>query len=178
MVVRVETKDTKTPPPKAEKPKQLSAEDLALREARTDGVNGIFQLAGLGTIMLGQLADAGAISLHGPVISTEVVKLAETDQRIAKGVDVLLQVGPYAGLVAAVMPLVMQLLANHKILPADKLGGVGIHKPETLEMQVRTQMEMQAIAAYQQQMEAEEELAKMRAEFEKAQAARNGDSAA
>jgi hypothetical protein len=146
------------------------------RKDRVEGVNGIFQLAGLGFIMTGQFADAGAVSLHGPAISNEVVNLAEGDDRIAAVVDKLLQVGPYAGLVAAVMPLVLQILANHKIVPADKLGAAGVKLPETLESEVKTAMELQALEALRQQMAMEEELAEQRANFEAAQASRNGES--
>jgi hypothetical protein len=136
-----------------------------IREERRDAVDGIFQLIGLGFIVTGQYADAGAISMHSPPISQEVAELAEKDERIAKGVDTLLQVGPYAGLVAAVMPLVLQLLVNHNVFPADKMASANIVKPEVLESQVKTDMARKAMQALQMQKDAEEELAKMQAEY-------------
>jgi hypothetical protein len=132
-----------------------------IADEREDAVNGVFQLAGLGCIMFGQYSDAGAISLHCPPIAHEIAELAEKNEQVAKGVDVLLQVGPYAGLVAAIMPLVLQLMANHKVVDADKMPGANVVKPEVLEAQVKTSMAKQAMMAMQAQREAEEELAEM-----------------
>jgi hypothetical protein len=168
--IKVETNKSAAPPKKSPTPV------ADIRKDRTEGVNGIFQLAGLGCIMMGQLHDAGAISIHGPAISNEIVTLAESDARIAKGVDALLQVGPYAGLVAAVMPLVLQLLANHKVVPADKLGGAGIQMPDALEMQVKTQMQLQALEIMRQRQAVEDELQMAQQEWDMAQAARNGNT--
>lgn len=147
-------------------------EPLTLTEQREEAVNGIWQIVGLGCIIAGQYADAGAISMHSPPISHEVAELAEKNDQIAKGVDVLLQVGPYAALIGACMPLVMQLLVNHDVLPADKMAGANVVKPEVLESQVKTQMARQAMAAMQAQKDAEEELKEMQKAF--ANASQNG----
>src|SRR5260370_23749011 len=79
----------------------------SLKGQRKDAVDGIFQLVGLGCIITGQFADAGAITMHSPPISEEMSELAEKNAKIANALDTLLEVGPYAGLVAAVMPLVL-----------------------------------------------------------------------
>lgn len=144
---------------------------MTIDEEREEAVNGIFQLVGFGCIMTGQYADAGAISMHTPPISHEVAELAKKNESIAKGVDVLLQAGPYAALIGACMPLVLQLLVNHDIIPAEKMAGANVVKPEVLESQVKTQMARQAMEAMRQQQEAEAEMAEM----QKAMAAsRNG----
>jgi hypothetical protein len=170
--INVETKaNTKsTPPRKADTPNTQTAAKVqvpqTVKEQRADAVDGIFQLVGLGCIIVGQYADAGAISVHSPPISIEVAEMAEKNEGVAKAVDSLLQVGPYAGLVAVVMPLVLQLLANHKIVPAEKFANANVVKPEILESQVKTNMARQAMEALQAQASAEEELAAMRREMQ------------
>lgn len=144
---------------------------LTIDEQREEAVNGVFQLGQLGLVMFGQYADAGAIGMHGPPIAHEVAELAKNNSQVAKGVDLLLQVGPYAGLVAAIMPLVLQLMANHEVIPADKMSGANIVKPEVLESQIKTQMARQAMEAMRAQQAAEQELADLQKEMA---AARNG----
>jgi hypothetical protein len=165
--IYVETKaNTKpTPPPKRDTPAAKVEVPQTIKEQRAEAVDGIFQLVGLGCIIVGQYADAGAISVHSPPISIEVAEMADKNEGVAKAVDSLLQIGPYAGLVAVVMPLVLQLLANHRIVSADKLANVNVVKPEILEAQVKTQMAKQAMEALQAQAFAEEELAAMQQEM-------------
>lgn len=154
-------------PPRREKPRPETPihRNLNLTEQREEAVQGIFQIAGLGFIILGQYADAGAIDMHAPGIAHEAADLAQTNEGVAKGIDYLLQVGPYAGLIAVSMPLIMQLLVNHKVLPADKLSGANVVKPEVLESQVKTAMARQAMEAIKAQQEAERELAELQAEM-------------
>jgi hypothetical protein len=143
-------------------------------EQREEAVNGIWQIVGLGCIITGQYADAGAISMHAPPLSHEIADLASKNDSVAKGVDYLLQVGPYAGIIGAAMPLVMQILANHKVIPAEKMAGANVVKPEILEAQVKTNMARQAMEVMQQQQQAEEELRQMQEDM---MAHQNGQSA-
>lgn len=168
----IKVENSRRTPPKIEKTPTVNA--LSLRE---EAANGFFQMAGLGCIMFGQYADAGAVSVHGPNISAVAAKMAETNELIAKGLDSLLTVGPYAELIAVTLPFVMQLLANHKVLPADKLSGANVVAPETLEAQVKTQMARQAMEAIKMQRAAEQEMAMMREEM-MAESAQNGASPA
>lgn len=142
---------------------------------REEAVNGLFQLGQLGCIIFGQYADAGAIGLHAPPIAAEAAELAEKNDQVAKGIDLLLQVGPYAGLVAAIMPLVLQIMANHKVIPAEKMSGANIVKPEVLESQIKTQMARQAMEAMRAQQEAERELAEMQEAMANARNGANPD---
>jgi hypothetical protein len=120
-------------------------------DKRTEAVQGLFDLGSFGCIMMGQYADAAAIGMHGPNISGEVAKLAAADERIAAWIDRLTQVGPYAGLIGATLPLILQVLANHKRLPADKMPSqLGIIPPEALEAKAQAQA-MQVAAAIQQE---------------------------
>lgn len=166
--VKVTSGQQKKVPPKIDR-------QLSIGELRQEAVDGIFQIVGLGCIITGQYADAGAISMHGPPIAQEVASLAEKNEQIAKGVDALLQVGPYAGLVAAVMPLVLQLMVNHNVVPAEKLANANVVKPEVLEAQVKTHMARQAMEAMQAQKAAEEELRLMHEEMASSQNGQNSE---
>lgn len=142
---------------------------MTLDEKREDAVNGIFQLAQLGCIITGQYADAGAITMHGPPIAHEVAELAKENDQIAKVTDWLLQTGPYAALVGACLPLIMQVMVNHNVVPADKMANANVVKPEVLESQIKTQMAQRAMAAMLAQKQAEDELRQMEEEFKASQ---------
>lgn len=127
--------------------------------AREEAANGIFQLAGFGCIILRQYADAGAINMHGANISREVAILADQNEGIARGLDYIMEAGPYAGLIVATMPLVLQLAANHGLIKAELVAGGGVVPPAALESQVKADMARQASEALKAQQEAETELA-------------------
>lgn len=134
-------------------------------EAREEAANGIGQLLSFGAMAAGWLPDAGAIGNHWPAIAHEAAAVAETDEKLAKGLDYLLEVGPYGNLIVATLPLVAQLLVNHGILKAEAMGGAGVVHPETLTVQVQAHLTRTHMAALQQQREAEAELAAMQAEM-------------
>jgi hypothetical protein len=162
--IKIET--GRSAPPRKETKPSVPVVNKTRNGERVDAVNGVFQIVGLGCIMTGQFADAGAIDMHGPGIANEVAELAAKNDQVGKVVDSLLTVGPYGALVVAVMPLVMQLLANHKIVPAEKMAAGGVVSPTVLEAQVKTAMARQAMEAMQAQREAEQELQDMHARFE------------
>ena len=112
-------------------------ETRSIQEQRVEGVQALGQMAQLGLVMAGQMADAGAVGRYWPSVSSEVVKLAETNTVAAQGVDLLLKVGPYTGLAMALMPLVAQIAANHRLVKAAGLTGLGVVAPEVLEAQMR-----------------------------------------
>lgn len=120
-------------------------------EERANGLMGLGQLL-QGGLMLGkQYADAAAIGMHWQPVATEVARLAETLEPVAKTVDMLIQAGPYAALIQAVMPLAMQLAANHGYVPATMTG---IVPPEVLRTQMEAQMLQTQADAYRAQQEA------------------------
>lgn len=164
--------EVKVTTPKRNPPAQIN--EPSIREQRIDAIDGIWQIIGLGCIMTGQYADAGAIDMHGHGISIEAVNLAEKNAGIAKGADTLLQVGPYAAIVAVSMPLIVQVLVNHKVVPAEKMASANVVHPDVLESQVKTKMMHAAMEALRAQRDAENELAAMQAEF--AAASQNGQT--
>ena len=110
--------------------------------ARAEALNGLGQIGALILVMRGNYADAGAIAQHGPPISQETAKLAEQNETVASAIDYLTQAGPYMGLVAVVLPLVLQLAVNHNRIDAAKLSpDLGVLPPDVLEKRVRTEME-------------------------------------
>jgi hypothetical protein len=108
-----------------------------MADARYQGINSLFQITAIGLLARKQYADAGAIRNHGPGISREIVILADSDDRVATFVDYLTTAGPYTGLMMAVLPLVLQIAANHGRIDADKTMMPGIVPPAELEREVK-----------------------------------------
>lgn len=134
-------------------------------ELRQEALNGILQLTQFGCLAFGSFADAGAIGVFGPPIATEVVDLAKDNSKVAHWVDLIIEVGPYAGLVAATIPFLAQLLVNHKVFKAEQFGNAGVMPPEILDTQMRTQVLQRAAQAKREQMEAQEALHKLEEEM-------------
>lgn len=95
----------------------------------TEAVAGLLQLpaGALAAIGAGRdkpefLADSVVISHYAPAIATAVSDLANDRPEVAAVLDKVLKVGPYGALLAAVMPMTVQILANHKIMPAGIMG--------------------------------------------------------
>jgi hypothetical protein len=133
------------PPPviAQDKPKAAPRATATMRKRR-DSVNGILQLAGFGLMMGRQYADAGAISKHGPGITDEIARLAEDDARLADAVDRLTSVGPYGALIAAVSPLVIQVMVNHgRINAVPAMRDMGVVPKAELEAEIQAAMALQ-----------------------------------
>lgn len=135
-------------------------------ERRTEGLNGLAQLGQGLCLMFGQYADAATIGQHFPPVASELAKVAETTDVVAKPIDFLIEVGPYGSLIAAVMPLAMQLAANHGLIDASKFGGQGVVPPGVLEAQMKAQMARMQSEALLAQKQAMEEAQRVQKEFE------------
>jgi hypothetical protein len=110
-----------------------------------------------------QLADAATIGLHWPKIAHELAVLAETQEAIANVIDPLIKVGPFAGLIAAAIPLVMQLGVNHGRL---KPGSMGTVPAVALQSQMEASMAKVELEAMRAQLEAEKEANAARREID------------
>jgi hypothetical protein len=130
-------------------------------ERRKEALDGVMQLAQFGCLAFGNFADAGAIGLHGPPLVKEGVDLAGKNKAVAAKVDLLIEYGPYAGLVAAALPFVVQILCNHGLLKANQWANAGVVSAETLEYQMKATIAEQQMDALRKQREAEEALRKM-----------------
>lgn len=130
---------------------------LTVKDKRIEAVDGVFQFGQLGCMFFRQYADAGAIGMYGHQISVEVAGLAATDERIAKAVDYLMEVGPYAGLITAAMPFIVQLMVNHKMLPAGRIQGT--LPPEVLNAKMEAEVLQRSAQAMREAEEARQEAA-------------------
>ena len=142
-------------------------------ELRQKALDGVLQLGQFGCLAFGNYADAGAIGVFGPPMAAETVKLSNDNPKVAKWVDMLIEVGPYAGLVAAAIPFLAQLMVNHKVFKAEQFGNAGVMEPEMLETRMKTEVLHKAAEARRQQMAAQEELRKVEEEMRNAM---NGDA--
>jgi hypothetical protein len=125
--------------------------------ARAEAVDGIFQIAGTVLVVTKNYADAGAIAIHKDNISIEVAKVADENEKFAALLDRLTAVGPYAGLLTAVLPLAMQLAANHGRIDPLKAGGLmGVQSPEALVAQVQADLDTKKAEFLTAQKEAQE----------------------
>jgi len=169
----IDTSLMSSAPPRNTRARATAAPRKTLNESRNEAVSGIFQLVGFGCVVTGNYADAAAIGMHADPISGEIVKLGAQNEQIGKGIDYLNQVGPYAGLISAVMPLVLQLLANHGRLDASKVPGLS--SPQVLEAKVKAQMATQAAEEMRQAKQAQDDFDKAMIAMQDAQmAGQNG----
>lgn len=140
-----------TPPPRTRQASSAAKKPAApsptkVREEREEALNGIFQMFSFGLTMANQWADAGALAIHGPNVSRETVKLGEKYEWIGNGIDALAHVGPFTAILGAVMPLALQIAANHKRIPAEKVAALGVKDPAILESEMRMEAQRQAYA--------------------------------
>lgn len=89
----------------------------------------LVQLPSFALSMLGRVdpafhADAAAVVVHGPALVDAVAETALADERLAALLDRITKVGPYGLVVTAALPLVLQLLANHQVIPPNRELGV------------------------------------------------------
>lgn len=153
------------PPPKRNTPpkKVVTENPDNTRQEREDALNGLWTAATAFCMMGGQWADAGAISMHGPGISREAAALSLKYEKIGNALDALANVSPFANLLGATLPLIFQLAANHKMIPAH--GVPGIKDPGVLESQMRVEQQRMAMEfakmAAQEKADLDAEMAKM-----------------
>lgn len=157
------TKGASAPPVKANANKTTAkaapAKEMTVTEARTAAVAQLGQLAQLPLMFTKNYADMGAIALHWPNVAGEIAKLADTNEQIAKLVDPLMQVGPYAGLIGATLPLLVQVAVNHKRVQPGAMNSV---PPSTLSAQIEAGLAETELQALQLQADAERKSAEMR----------------
>lgn len=116
------------------------------RKSYKQDVLGLFQIATLPLAVAGTknpviLADAAAVTIHAEPISEAVDHIAQEQPQVAAVLERLTKAGPYAVLISALTPLVMQLAVNHKALPLEVGSRVGAHDPEQLVDWMRQQTE-------------------------------------
>lgn len=92
------------------------------------GVAGLLQLPTVMLAMLGRVnpaysLDALTLNLHTPAIAEAVHQTAINDDRVAAILDKVLAAGPYGALLGALIPVGLQIAANHgKLAPSPEMG--------------------------------------------------------
>lgn len=116
------------------------------------GIMGLLQIPAMGLSMLGRQtknpalqADGYALAMHAPGLAEALNETAKAQPSVARALDSLMKAGPYGAIIAAMVPLVMQLAANHGVMnPAPQMG---IHSPADLVAASDEQMAGMAAAA-------------------------------
>jgi len=93
----------------------------------TEGILGLFQIPAMGLALAGGknpvlAADAAAVTAYAPGIAQALNQVAQEQPAVAAVLDRVLSVGPYGAVLAAALPLGLQLAVNHGLMPAG-LGG-------------------------------------------------------
>jgi hypothetical protein len=118
-------KDQATKPrveaPKAARPKRDYTRDLT----------GLMQTLWGATVAFAP-ADAGAIQVHGEPMVKAWNDLAQENAQVARGIEWLTTGTAYGAVVMTTAPLVLQLLANHGVLPGERLQPLGVQDPRVL----------------------------------------------
>jgi hypothetical protein len=125
-------------PVAAPRPRKTAAKPA--KKAEPDyrpGILGILQIPTMGLTMLGRQtknpalqADGYTLAVHAPVLAEALNETAKQQPAVARALESIMKAGPYGAILGAVIPLVMQLAANHKVIPANP--AMGIHDPATL----------------------------------------------
>lgn len=127
-------------------------------ELRQEALNGVLQVGQLACLTFGQFSDAGAIGMHGPRLVSEIVTLADNNSKVASKVDLLIEVGPYAGIVAAAIPFLAQLFVNHGVVKAETFANTGVVEPDQLDKEMKLVIMQRSLETQRQQMQMEQEL--------------------
>lgn len=115
-------------PPSARKP---AGKRPAAAVDYRPGVKGLLQVPAFALGVLGRrdpvyALDSAAVTLHADAIADAVHETAVADERVAAILDRVLAVGPYGALLGALLPLALQIAANHgAVRPSPDLGVLG-----------------------------------------------------
>jgi len=69
-------------------------------------------------------ADAATIDVYRPQLAEALGAVAAEQPAVARMLDRIITVGPYAAVFAAVLPITVQLAVNHGAVPAGTMGSV------------------------------------------------------
>jgi hypothetical protein len=116
------------------------------------GLMGLLQIPIMGMSMIGRQtknealqADGMALAMHAPALAEAINETAKSQPQIGRALESLMKAGPYGALIGALVPLAMQLAANHGIMnPAPAMG---IHAPADLVAANNEQLAAMAGAA-------------------------------
>lgn len=123
----------------APRPRKTAARPAAKRNEPDfrPGIMGLLQIPIMGLSMIGRQtknpalqADGMALAMHAPALAEALNETAKAQPAVGRALENIMKAGPYGAIIGAMVPLVMQLAANHKLMnPAPAMG---IHDPADL----------------------------------------------
>lgn len=111
---------------------RVKIESARGRKSATDyrpALGGYAQL-GASVLMMVSPLDAGTVAHHAPGVIDAIQLTAEAEPKVAAALDRILSMGPYAVLVTALTPMLVEVGANHGWIPEGLAGGLGARSLE------------------------------------------------
>lgn len=133
-------------PPATPRKRSTTPRAKAKKTDYTEGLIGLGQLVSFPLAFVAP-ADAAAITGHMPPIAKALNDLAQDKPEVAAVLDRVLAGGPYAALLTACAPLVVQLAHNHGLVPETVARTMGATPKRTILAQLREQAAQAAQAA-------------------------------
>lgn len=154
------------PPPKTRAPKTAAPVTAATKTAeRTEGLIGWGEIGQAVLIGFRHYADAGTVGIYFPKFAEETAKLATENEAVAKFVDPLIMAGPYSAILAAALPMALQLAVNHGYM---KPGAMGTVAPDMISARIETEIARAQVQALREQQEMEAEAERLQEELRRA----------
>jgi hypothetical protein len=166
------TKTQPSAPNKRRQPRTSSAQPQQpntsvmseLAQKRKDDMDGFLQLGVALCVFAKQYPDAGAIAMHGGQLTRALARRADQEEKLGKILDYLGVIGPYSEILAAALPLALQLAANHGRVPAEAVAQFGVVPPQMLETKVKLEIKQQQAKMLEELQAQEARVAEMQVE--------------
>lgn len=131
-------KPRKNPPKGVSAPRAKSSYKS---RSKTDYRPGVLGLAQMGAFVASFFSphDAVAVTDHAPNIAEAVQVTADNDPKFAAALDRVLSAGPYAALLSATIPMVVQILHNHDKVPGDVVKSMGCRTKDEVTQELLAQ---------------------------------------
>jgi hypothetical protein len=104
------------------------------------GINGLLQGICV-PLSIAAPADAYAVATHGPNIATALNQLAQERPEVAAMLEKVLAIGPYGALVAATIPMIIQIAHNHNAVPEQLATAMGATPKRVIMNSLRARAE-------------------------------------
>ncbi len=122
-------------PTKAKKPSATKAKSKSKGSDNIEDITGLAQLISIPLAIMGTsndayLADVVCINDSVPDIAEAIDAIAQRNERVQKVLTKAGQVGPYGMLLSALGPVIIQVMANHEMIPNNV--GSTVSKDELL----------------------------------------------
>jgi hypothetical protein len=133
-------KPRKNPPKGVSAPRAKSPYKSKTKTDYRPGFLGLAQLGAFAASFISPL-DAVAVTDHAPRIAEAVQVTADNDPKFAAAMDRILSAGPYAALISATVPMVIQMMHNHMPdrIPGEVVKGMGGRSREEVTQELMAQ---------------------------------------